>query len=353
MKLSRTQIAVSGLLVLAGAGYFYSSQKASAPLFPKEAPLFGKTPTFAKPAPTPDAVQAPSQVTPPATAAKPTVASYTPKVKSVSNQVALDTSARSDYYAAVVAVCEGLRLKPYFDNSGIALGYGWNIGQQSRARNAELSQGIGLDAGSTAALVSYSGNKTPTSLPDVSITAAQASTAVQLMREGFEAPMRKLIPSFGTLAQHQKDALVYHAYKVGPSGAAKYTGMLAAIKTYSTSPTAENSLKVAESFTYKYTLNGKVYQDTHSTLWLAALWTSPEAFNYMLGKSKAPADFNQVSKIAKQTIDTSKPAEAQVKDEFGDAKEDLLRRGIPFTVKIEDTTARPVQRGNGTHFYGI
>lgn len=338
---------------MAGAGYFYSNQKATAPLFPKEAPLFGKTPSFPKQAPTPEAVQAPSSNQVSTSSAASAVASYTPKVKSVSHQVALDEAAKGRYFQSIVASIEGLRLKGYFDNFGVAIGYGWNIGQQSRARNQELAQGIGLSGADTAELVSYSANKTPTSLPNVSITAAQASQAVSMMREQYEAPMRKLIPSFGTLAQHQIDALTYHAYKVGGGGAAKYTGMLAAIKAYSANPTEANSLKVAETFTYKYTLNGKVYTDTRSTLYLAALWTSPEAYNYLLGTTKAPADFSQVSKIAKQSIDTSKPAEAQVMDTYGDVKEDLMRRGVPFTVKLEDAEPRPRPASNGSVFFGI
>ena len=114
MKLSRTHIAVLSLVALAGAGYFYSNQKATAPLFPREAPLFGKTPSFPKQAPTPETVQAPTynQVSTPAAAATPTVASYTPKVRSVSHQVALDEAAKGNYYASIVATVEGLRLTP-------------------------------------------------------------------------------------------------------------------------------------------------------------------------------------------------------------------------------------------------
>jgi|GEM_PF-3457336 len=372
MKLSRTHICILSLAVLGAIGFGYSSKKANEPLF-KEPPLFAGTPAF--PAVTPEGTSpgtgyaskqdetakalgmavpgpAPAPAAQPSPAVAQPVASYTPKVKSVSRSVALAEAAKGNWYSSIVAEVEGWRGKAYRDNLGLAIGFGWNIGQQSRARNTELATGIGMSSADAAELARYSGIQQPTSFPNVQITPEQGSQAVMLMREQYEAPMRKLVPSFASLKKNEQDALVYHAYKVGGGGAAKYRSMLSALKTYSANPTEENKLKVADTFTYKYTLNGKEYTDARSKLYLAALFTSPEAYMYLLGTKPAPADFNQVAQLAKQKIDTSKPAEAQVQDDFGNAKEELMKKGLPFNIILKDESpSRP--RSNGAVFFGI
>ena len=129
---------------------------------------------------------------------------------------------------------------------------------------------------------------------------------------------------------------------MGGGGAAKYTTMLSALKAYTAAPTEENKLKVASTFTYKYTLNGKEYQDSRSTLYLSALFTSPEAYRYLLGTSKAPQDFAKVASIAGQHIDTSKPAEAQIQDDYGQAREVLINKGVPYnTILLESSYQLP------------
>ncbi|QNP48368.1 lysozyme family protein [Diaphorobacter aerolatus] len=280
--------------------------------------------------------------------------------QSTSRKVALAQAEKGNWYASIVSEVEGYRSRPYFDNKGIAIGNGWNIGQQSRKRNTELAFGIEMDGVSTEALLPYSGVQNPTSLPNVAITPEQSSKAVELMREQYEAPMRKLVPSWSQLKRNEQDALVYHAYKVGAGGAAKYTSMLAALKTYAANPSEENKLKVAGTFTYKYTINGTVYQDARSALYLGALFTSPEAYTYLLGTTKAPADFGKVAQLSGQKIDTSKPAEDQIQDDYGKAKEVLISRGIPYTVILQaapQATApaptKPRVRNNAIVFWGI
>ena len=346
MTLSKTNISIAILVILAGAGFFYSGKKSTEPLF-KEAPLFTDVPKFAEPSKSPvhapainllDHVGAEPKQIQPAILTPPSqvVSSYTPKIKSVARSLALSEAAKGNWYSSIVAEVEGFRNRAYYDNKGAAIGMGWNLGQQSTARNTELTRAIGMDSAPAAQLVALSGVQQPSSLPSASITPEQGSQAVMLMREQYEAPMRKLVPSFANLARNQQDALVYHAYKVGGGGAARYTTMLSALKIYSADPTEANKLKVADTFTYKYTLNGKEYTDSRSKLYLAALFTSPESYQYLLGTTAAPADFNKVAKLASQKIDTSKPAEAQVVDDFGDVKEELMRTGMPFNLLINE-----------------
>lgn len=353
MKVSKTQIVVASLALLGAAGFFYSGKRATQPMESVQAlpelPAIvfkGKKPDIVPTAPSQEkaATQTlPSQV----------VSSYVAKDKSVSRRLALSEAAKNNWYGSIVSEVEGFKSRSYLDSKGAAIGMGWNLGQQSTARNTELTRLIGVAPVPASQLVALSGVQQPTSLPDASITPDQGAQAVLLMREQYEAPMRKLVPSFASLKQNEQDALVYHAYKVGGGGAAKYKNMLAAIKTYSANRTEENKLKVAGTFTYKYTLNGKEYSDSRSTLYLAALWTSPEAYLYLLGTAPAPAEFSKVAKLASQKIDTGKPAEAQVVDEFGDDKEELMRTGKPFNLTIHEERPRVVPSYGGGGMAGL
>lgn len=347
MKVAKSHIVVASLVLLGAAGFFYSGKRATQPMEPVQAlpelPVIvfkGKAPDIVPTAPS-QGINLLDHVAKPATPPSQVVSSYVAKDKSVSGRLALSEASKGNWYPSIVAVVEGYRSKPYRDNKGAAIGMGWNLGQQSVAKNTELTRAIGVAPGPAAQLVALSGVQQPTSLPDASITPDQGAQAVLLMREQYEAPMRKLVPSFSSLKKNEQDALVYHAYKVGGSGASKYKKMLEAIKTYSANSTEENKMKVASTFTYKYTLNGKEYSDSRSTLYLAALWTSPEAYLYLLGTTPAPADFSKVAKVASQKIDTSKPAEAQVVDEFGDVKEELMRTGKPFNLTITEDKPKP------------
>ncbi|MGJ7553404.1 hypothetical protein ACSFBI_05380 [Variovorax sp. RB3P1] len=352
MKVAKSHVVVASLVLLGAAGFFYSGKRATQPMEPVQAlpelPVIvfkGKTPDVVPTAPS-QGINLLDHVAKPATPPSQVVSSYVAKDKSVARTIAIAEANKGRFFPSITALVEGYRSKAYLDNRGAAIGMGWNLGQQSVARNTELTRAIGVAPGPAAQLVALSGVQQPTSLPDASITPDQGAQAVLLMREQYEAPMRKLVPSFASLKVNEQDALVYHAYKVGGGGAAKYKNMLAAIKTYSATPTEENKMRVASTFTYKYTLNGKEYSDSRSTLYLAALWTSPEAYLYLLGTTPAPADFSKVAKLASQKIDTSKPAEAQVVDEFGDVKEELMRTGKPFNLTITEDKPKPAPYKN-------
>ena len=336
MKILKSHIVVASLALLAAGGFYYSGKRATQPIEPMQALPDLPTIVFKGKTKLPDIVPTAPYQEKSATQTPPSqvVSSYVAKDKGIARRLAINEAGKGNFYSSIVFEVENFRSKPYMDNKGAAIGMGWNLGQQSTARNTELTQAIGLAPSQAAQLVALSGVQQPTSLPNASITPEQGAQAVLLMREQYEAPMRKLVPSFASLKKNEQDALVYHTYKVGGSGASRYKTMIAAIKTYSANPTQENKMKVAGTFTYKYTLNGKEYSDSRSTLYLAALWTSPEAYQYLLGTTSAPADFSKVAKIASQKIDTSKPAESQVVDEFGDVKEELMRKGETFNLLI-------------------
>jgi hypothetical protein len=349
MNFAKSHIVVASLILLAGGGFYYSGKRATKHIEPVQAlpelPTIvfkGKTEKTPEIVPTAPSQEKSATQTPPSQV----VSSYVAKDKSVSHRLALAEASKGNWYPSITAIVEGYRSKAYMDSRGAAIGMGWNLGQQSTARNTELTRSIGLAPSPAAQLVALSGVQQPTSLPDASITPDQGARAVLLMREQYEAPIRKIVPSFASLKKNEQDALIYHTYKVGGSGAARYKNMIAAIKDYSANPTEENKLKVASTFTYKYTLNGKEYSDSRSTLYLAALWTSPENYLYLLGKAPAPDEFSKVAKLASQKIDTRKPAEVQVIDEFGDAKEELMRTGKPFNLTITEEKPKPAPYKN-------
>lgn len=368
LNLKKSHIAIAALVLTAAVGYGLSSRKEQAPLFPEELtfPAFpekGAAPGPATPQPVNNTANtannapgnSPGQ-TPSSVPNSPVRAASKNGNGSISHTIALEHASKSQWYQSIASELEAFKSTPYFDNKGVALGFGWNVGQQSKSRNSELAQSIGMDTASTDRLVAFSGVQQPTSLPSVSISPDQASQAVELMRGQFERPMRKLIPSYDRLALNERDAIVYHSYKVGPQGAAKFSTMLSALRTYSSNPTEENKLKVAATFTYKYTMNGKTYTDSRSALYLAALFTSPEAYNYLLGTSKAPANFAKVAQLSGQTIDTSRSAVDQIQDDYGRARDELISKGVPFNVILQETKTNEPQAPrpkNRAVFFGI
>jgi hypothetical protein len=80
----------------------------------------------------------------------------------------------------------------------------------------------------------------------------------------------------------------------------------------SSDPTKSNLWEVADTFTYKYISVGFT-RTPKNKLYLAA-HTSPEAYQYLLGTTPAPADFNGLQNFYLRDW-YFKPAEAQVVDE--------------------------------------
>ena len=298
--------------------------------------LSGKLPAVAQqPKPTASVAnsQAPSKD---AAGEQPTPVQWTRSIKSTSRQVAISELAKGNFYESVVSEVEGFRPSLYNDNTGYAIGNGWNVSLQSQHTNQRISQGIGMAPTEAMAVTNLSGQLNPTRLPQVSITPEQAITAAQLMRPQYEEPMKGLIGSdYDKLKPNEKAVLAYHAYKVGPAGAAKYKNLIGNLKQYLKSPSPELSRKVAEGFTYSYMLNGERRYDTRSQVYMTALWLDPQAYGFLLGNNPAPADFKQTAHVFAQKVDPSKPVDSQVKDELEDAKAKLYEKGIVPKIVLE------------------
>ncbi len=322
-------------LVLAGCSKRQGDEEGASLLSGEHPPVVQQS----APAASPVANQAQTQT---GAGASPKV-QWSRSVKSTSRQVAIDELAKGNFYESVVSEVEGYRASLYNDNTGYAIGNGWNVSFQSTAANQRISQGIGMAPPEAMALTSLSGNFSPSSLPQVSITAEQATKAAQLMRPQYEEPMKALIGAdYDKLKANEKAVLAYHAYKVGPAGIRKFKNLIADIKQYIKSPSPELSRKVAEGFTYSYMLNGQRRYDTRSQVYMSALWLDPNAYGYLLGKNPAPADFKQTSQVFAQKVDPSKPADSQIKDEVEDAKAKLYEKGIAPRIELEGPA--PIKR---------
>lgn len=279
--------------------------------------------------------------------------SYAKNDKNVARKVAIEQYNNSNFYESIVSEVEGYRPTFYNDNIGYAIGNGWNVSFHSEANNYRLARAIGLTDDDAKKLASLSEHKKVSPLPKVELTPNQAQKAATELRETYESSIRQEIgeQNYQKLAPHQKAALSYHVYKVGGAGAKKYKTLNGNLKTYIKNPTQENALKVAENFTYKYKMNGKVYEDKRSTLYLASLFVDPKSYGYLLGTLPAPANFSSISKVAKQKIDTSKPVDDQIDNEFEKVKEQMIMEGKEFEFSLEDPV-QPKPKG-GLYFRGI
>ena len=339
MRISMTTMTVASLVALGLVGtYAAHRQERPQALFVDADSLFPNEKASASP---PSTAQAPSTDVAKLSSAK---SLFVPNDGSVSRQVAIQQYNAGHYYESIVSEVEGYRARLYNDNTGYAIGNGWNVSLQSQATNQRVTQAIGLSPSDSMELASLSGMHQPRAIPAVALTPEQATKAAVAMRAQFEEPMRKLVPSFDHLKPNEQAALVYHSYKVG-GGAAKYTSMLTALKDYDRAPTDANRRRVADSFTYTYRMNGKVYTDQRSKLYLASLFTSPDAYGYLLGTTPAPANFSSIAKLAHEDINPSKSADGQIKDDFGQAKESLLKQGKVPSIDQEFKAAKREQTG--------
>ena len=340
MKVSMTTMTVASLVALGLiGGYEAHRQERPQALFVDADSLFPSDKTLAMPEvpPSPSADDVAK--------GSPARSLFVPNDGSVSRKVAIEQYNAAHYYESIVSEVEGYRAQIYRDNTGFAIGNGWNVSLQTQATNQRVTQAIGLSPSDAMELAALSNMHQPPTMPAVALTPEQATKAAVVMRAQFEDPIRKLVPSFDHLKPNEQAALVYHAYKVGGGGAAKYTSLLAALKDYDRAPTDANRQRVADSFTYTYRLNGKVYTDQRSKLYLAALFSSPAAFGYLLGTKPAPANFSSIAKLAHEDINPSKPADGQVKDDFGQAKEALLKQGKVLIIDQEFQAAKQSQTG--------
>ena len=262
---------------------------------------------------------------------------YKPNMKSVANVMAIEQFRKQAYYESIAAYLEGFRGNLYNDNVGLAWAFGWNVSMQSRKTNEWLTSEIGITPNDKSLILPLSANTSPGSTPRVSISPEQGIHAVSLMRKTFEGGggIRAIITPavYDKLKPNEQAALVYHTYKVGPGGAAKYKTMNGMIREYVKNPTPEKAHEIGGQFKYSYMLRGQKMYDTRSGAYLAALFSNPEAYGAMIGSNSAPKDLPEILAATEfKDINVSKPIPPQIEslDTFSKVKEDMLIHGERF-----------------------
>lgn len=269
--------------------------------------------------------------------------SYVKNDFSVSSQIAIEAYRKDDWYISIVSIVEGFRSKPYRDNIGQAVAFGYNYTFQSKANNTLWTTKAGLPDQMVKEIVALSGRAKEQNLPTPSSVVVSPEQAISIgnsMRPAFEKGMIALIgeTSWNKLDENKKATLVYHSEKVGLGGASKYKGLIKAVREYASNPTLENAEKASLhiDYSYKLTVNGetKTMHDERSAKYMRALFVDPKAYGFLLGADKAPANFAQLSAKTALRIDPAKPAieQIQAQDEFGKLKEDSFSNGTPINI---------------------
>ena len=265
------------------------------------------------------------------------VESYPRNEFSVSRQVAIQEIEKGNPYTSSVSEVEGFRSKPYSDvGQGFSVGNGWNMSFQSPKSNHDWASQAGIAEPMIKNIVAVSGHMQGAVPSGIDITPAQATSVAMAMKPTFEQPAIKLFgaSTWNKLKDNQKAVLVYHIEKVGPGGAAKYKGLIKSVQTYANSPTEANGQEVVSHITYGYKIkypdgSFKQMEDHRSQLFMGALFLDPQQYRYLLGKAAAPTAFTGTAKAAGFSIDTTKPADAQVQaqDDFNKALDQIADSG--------------------------
>lgn len=291
------------------------------------------------------------------------------KDNQVARQVAQIKFKTQDYFQSLVSECEGFRSGVYNDNIGFAFGNGWNISMQKASYNTELAKAVSNDGAWIQKVTALSGkiSSAPVTGYDVKITPQRSMQVAQLMGDDFQkgvingiakqmaknkttiALNKSTGQSYNTLATNlyqslapnEQAAVLYHSYKVGEAGFAKYTGMIDELITYGTAKerTPEMAKKVAEHMTYKYKMNGEVKQDLRAEAIIQSMFFNLEAFGYLIGKNVAPKNMASfVPSIKKNNIDLSAaPGQVKLLDPVGETREKLEREGQKIEIKPDFT----------------
>lgn len=286
----------------------------------------------------------------------------------VARKVAQIKFSDENYFLSLVSEGEGFRSSVYNDNIGFAFGNGWNISMQSKSYNENLAKIISNDNNYITKISSLSGNVKDRTLSSdyssVKIAPQRSMQIAEIMGERFEPGVirgiAKQLPknvqaqkihketgkSYEVIAQNlydnlqpnEKAAVLYHSYKVGEAGFAKYTNMIGSLTTYALSDnkTEDMKKKVADGFTYKYKMNGEVKQDTRAEVIVSSMFADKEAFGYLVGKNVAPRNFASLSSsINKSNIDTSvAPGEVVIPDPVGEERARLEKLGTPINIEL-------------------
>lgn len=256
-----------------------------------------------------------------------------------SDSLSVQQLNQQHYFRALVAEVEGYRAYLYNDNKGYAIGMGWNVSMQTRQTNEKIASTIGLPSNQASQLVALSSMHKERPLPRyIQLTPSQAFQAVEWMKPQFEEPIKQLIgQGFDQLAPNKQAVLIYHVYKVGPEGAAKYHHLIADVKQFIKNPTEQLNEKIAKDFTYKYTINGTVKQDTRSQMYMASMWLDPSSFSYIVSKEpvqKLPQDMPVIASTFQQKVNINEPIEPQIKNPVQDRLNTIYQEGKTPTVEL-------------------
>jgi hypothetical protein len=306
--------------------------------------------------PTPSAtVQSPAAVAP---VAQPGTPEPQAKVKRVSfarsSNVAAEYSryalGQGKYFESIVAQVEGYRSTPYFDNEGIALGFGYNASHQERSTNRKAGIEVLKSESAALTLEGLSKRFDITQLPSIQVNPEQAMGLSLMLKPGYEDPMRAWIPGFDRLSPSQQAVLAYHSYKLGASGAKKYPILKAKIAAMLANPTPEATKAAGAQFQYTYRLKGEVKTDTRSTVYMQALWNDPEAYAALIGgkASTFVATLPEFKGSGKSSI-----SDNDIDDPIGEVKAEMERTGrrIPMTITYSPAD-RQIIRGRAVALGG-
>lgn len=274
---------------------------------------------------------------------------------SISGQVAKTELAAGRYFTSLVAWNEGFRGNFYHDNSGVAVAYGFNASYQSKATSLMVGDMILESREKGQVLANLSGQFNVSPLPSISINPEQGLKMSELIKPQYENPMRAWIPGFENLTKAQQAVVTYHAYKTGAGGAMKYKTLHRKLLAVIANPTLENTQDAAKEFTYKYTINGVVKQDTRSTVYMQALFIDPEGYNGLINGKTAPSLAN-VPELTAQKIDVTKPANFElIPDPIGEAKLEMERTGkrLEIVPAYEYIMQVKPERKSGASFGGM
>lgn len=242
---------------------------------------------------------------------------------SLSKQSAIDSFNNKDYQMAIESLTEGLVLKPYRDNIGCAIGFGYNYYFRTKNEVSSVFSSANVNSGVTDTIKAVS-NKNESCIVNATITAENARSIAKTDTEkNFKPGVIKLVggdSNWSKLSSHEQQTLLYFPQKMGLGGAQKFKTLWASLKDYANNKTDANRQKILNAMVVKYKIKDKdgnwvQKTDTRSHLLMSAMFTSPETFASILGTSGADTgSFVKVAKAVKVNIDSSKNIEEQVNE---------------------------------------
>lgn len=282
----------------------------------------------------------------------------------VARKVAQIKFEKNSFYLSLLSEGEGFISRPGNDNIGKMWGNGWNFTLQNDNYNIQLSNAINMQGVGEKLNNIKHGKLSIQEEKQLSISPQRSMQASQLLGDGFEPGVirgiAKQMPKntqaqkihketgqtyeqiaqnmYNSLADNEKAAVLYHSYKVGEAGFAKYTNMIGSLITYglSTDKTDMQRKTVADGFTYKYKINGQIKEDTRASILVSTMFANKEAFGYVIGKNVAPKNFSNLTNILSKNkiTDTAAPGELKLPDPVGDEKAKIEAVGGKIDIQI-------------------